>query len=133
VKFIFDFPNFYADDGLVKDRGIRKLLSAPLKQLEGPMIREADKIVCLTHRARELLAEWYGSTLSDRPLLRQFFTFQPRTAHNCRRRARARQGRLAEGKTRFAFLFVRERRGNKDVRPPIHINKRFGKRPIGKA
>ena len=59
IKFIFDFRDFAADGGLVKDRGVRKLLSARLKRLEGPMIREADKIVCLTRKGRGLLSEWY--------------------------------------------------------------------------
>ena len=59
TKFIFDFRDFVADGGLVKSRGARKLISAGLKKIEGPMIREADKIVCLTHKASELLSSWY--------------------------------------------------------------------------
>ena len=59
VKYIFDFRDFYADGGLNKSRGIAWLIFRRLKQLEGPMIREADKIVCLTRRARRVLEEWY--------------------------------------------------------------------------
>jgi glycosyltransferase involved in cell wall biosynthesis len=59
TKLIFDFRDFYADSGLVKSRGLRRLIYARLKQLEGPLVRDADKIVCLTHRARQLLSDWY--------------------------------------------------------------------------
>ncbi len=62
VKFVFDFRDFAADGGLVKDRGVRKMLSARLKRLEEPMIQEADKIVCLTRKGRGLLSEWYLRT-----------------------------------------------------------------------
>jgi glycosyltransferase involved in cell wall biosynthesis len=64
VKFIFDFRDFYADGGIAKASGLQKLLSRGLKRVEGPMIRAADKIVCLTDRAASLLGEFY---LSDRP------------------------------------------------------------------
>jgi glycosyltransferase involved in cell wall biosynthesis len=74
VKFIFDFRDFYADGGLAKDRGVRKLLSAGLKRVERPMIREADKIICLTNRARQLLSEWY---LRDDPRPEQRFQIVP--------------------------------------------------------
>lgn len=59
VKFIFDFRDFYADGGIVKSRGFKKLLSLGLKRVEGPMIRAADKVVCLTEKASLLLAAWY--------------------------------------------------------------------------
>ncbi|ARN79950.1 glycosyltransferase [Methylocystis bryophila] len=64
VKFIFDFRDFYADGGIAKASGLQKLLSHGMKRVEGPMIRAADKIVCLTERAASLLAEFY---LWDRP------------------------------------------------------------------
>ncbi len=59
VKFIFDFRDFYADGGLAKARGLSRLVFHWLKWLEGSMIRDSDKIVCLTHKASELLSDWY--------------------------------------------------------------------------
>lgn len=59
VKYIFDFRDFYADGGLRKSRGIAWLIYRRFKQLEGPMIRSADKVVCLTERAKEVLISWY--------------------------------------------------------------------------
>jgi glycosyltransferase involved in cell wall biosynthesis len=59
VKFIFDFRDFYADGGLAKARGFSKLAYYWLKGLEGPMIRSADKIVCLTHKACDVLSDRY--------------------------------------------------------------------------
>jgi glycosyltransferase involved in cell wall biosynthesis len=59
VKFIFDFRDFYADGGLAKGGGARKLISMGLKRLEGPLIRDADKVVCLTQSAKQILSEWY--------------------------------------------------------------------------
>lgn len=59
IKYIFDFRDFYADGGLTKAKGLSRLAFRRLKQLEGPMIRAADKVVCLTHRATEVLANWY--------------------------------------------------------------------------
>lgn len=64
IKYIFDFRDFYADGGLTKAKGLSRLAFRRLKQLEGPMIRQADKVVCLTHRATEVLTDWY---LSDDP------------------------------------------------------------------
>jgi glycosyltransferase involved in cell wall biosynthesis len=57
VKYIFDFRDFYADGGLVNKPF--KFVYRYLKKLEGPMIRAADKVVCLTHKAKELLVQWY--------------------------------------------------------------------------
>lgn len=61
IKFIFDFRDFYADWGLRNTTGIKRLLYVHMKQLEGPMIRSADRVVCLTKRAANLLTEWYLS------------------------------------------------------------------------
>lgn len=63
VKYIFDFRDFYADGGLVNKPF--KFVYRYLKRLEGPMIGSADKVVCLTHRAKEILARWY---MQDVPL-----------------------------------------------------------------
>lgn len=64
VKYIFDFRDFYADGGLEKSRGLSRMAFRRLKHLEGGLIRSADKVVCLTNRARELLSDWY---LQDDP------------------------------------------------------------------
>ena len=64
VPYIFDFRDFYADGGLDKARGLARLLFQYFKHMEGPMIRKAAKVVCLTERAREVLTEWY---LGDDP------------------------------------------------------------------
>lgn len=56
-KFLFDFRDFYADGGLVNKPF--KFVYRYLKRLEGPMIRNADKVVCLTRRASQILSEWY--------------------------------------------------------------------------
>ena len=65
VKYIFDFRDFYADGGLEKTHGPAKLAYRYFKHLEGPMIREADKVVCLTHRASEVLSDWYLKDVSN--------------------------------------------------------------------
>lgn len=59
VKYIFDFRDFYADGGMQRTNGLAWLIYRRFKQLEGPMIRNADKVVCLTERAKEVLTEWY--------------------------------------------------------------------------
>lgn len=59
IKYIFDFRDFYADGGIENSRGLARLAYHRLKQLEGPMIRSADKIVCLNERTRDLLTDWY--------------------------------------------------------------------------
>jgi glycosyltransferase involved in cell wall biosynthesis len=74
MKFIFDFRDFYADEGLVKERGFRKSLSRGLKRVEGPMIRAAAKVVCLTERAKSILAGLY---LDDDPRALERFQVVP--------------------------------------------------------
>jgi glycosyltransferase involved in cell wall biosynthesis len=74
VKYIFDFRDFYADGGLQKTHGLMRLAYRRMKQLEGPMIRQADKVVCLTKRAQEVLTEWY---LKDVPQTAQRFQIIP--------------------------------------------------------
>lgn len=59
LKFIFDFRDFYADWGLQNTHGIKLFLYKRLKKLEGPMIRAADKVVCLSLRASTILEEEY--------------------------------------------------------------------------
>jgi glycosyltransferase involved in cell wall biosynthesis len=74
TKFIFDFRYFYADWGLQHTRGVKWLLYARMKQLEGQMIRAADKVVCLTYRATGVLADWY---LKDRTVPARTFQVIP--------------------------------------------------------
>lgn len=62
VKFIFDFRDFSADGGLINKRF--KFVYRYLKKLEGPMMQSADKVVCLTHKAKEILIEWYFHDIS---------------------------------------------------------------------
>jgi glycosyltransferase involved in cell wall biosynthesis len=59
IKFIFDFRDFYADWGLQNTRGIKRMLYQRIKRLEGPMVRTADRIICLTHRACNVLNDAY--------------------------------------------------------------------------
>lgn len=59
VKYLFDFRDFYADGGLTKGAALLRPLYRRMKALEGPMIREAARVVTLTERARDLLIEWY--------------------------------------------------------------------------
>ncbi len=74
IKYIFDFRDFYADGGLEKTRGLARLVFRRLKRLEKPLIRNADKVVCLTERARDVLAEWH---LNDLPRPNQRFQIIP--------------------------------------------------------
>lgn len=74
VKYLYDFRDFYADGGLAKGSPLLRPLYQRMKQLEGPMIREADRIVCLTSRARDLLIDWY---LSDDPAAPDRFQIVP--------------------------------------------------------
>ena len=59
LKFIFDFRDFYADWGLQNTQGIKRFLYQRIKNLEGPMVRSADKIICLTYRAKDVLQDVY--------------------------------------------------------------------------
>jgi glycosyltransferase involved in cell wall biosynthesis len=59
VPYIFDFRDFYAENGLAKARGLSRLFYKYFKHMERPMIRSAAKVVCLTKRATEVLSEWY--------------------------------------------------------------------------
>jgi glycosyltransferase involved in cell wall biosynthesis len=59
IKYIFDFRDFYADGGLKKRRGLAYLVFRTLKKRERPMICHADKVVCLTEKAKTVLSAWY--------------------------------------------------------------------------
>ncbi|MEQ1594210.1 MAG: glycosyltransferase [Casimicrobium sp.] len=63
VPYVFDFRDFYADGGLHNKRF--KFVYRYLKRLEGPMIVNAAKVVCLTQRAREVLSDWYCANSGD--------------------------------------------------------------------
>jgi len=62
VKYIFDFRDFSADGGIINKPF--KFVYRYLKKIEGPLILEADKVVCLTQSARTILS---GCYLSDSP------------------------------------------------------------------
>ena len=70
VRFIFDFRDFYADWGLLNTKGIKRLFYIYIKRLEGALIRSADKVVCLTHRASRVLSDSY--LLDERGANRKF-------------------------------------------------------------
>ncbi len=59
IRYILDFRDFYADGGLAKSRGLKRLVFKRLKEMERDLVRDADRIVCLTSRARAVLATWY--------------------------------------------------------------------------
>ncbi|MBX9815533.1 MAG: hypothetical protein A4S12_11850 [Proteobacteria bacterium SG_bin5] len=62
--YLFDFRDFYADGGLAKGHWSRRPLYRRLKRREAGLVRDAEALVCLTARARAILAEAY---LADRP------------------------------------------------------------------
>lgn len=74
VPYLFDFRDFYADGGLAKGAPLLRPLYWRMKRLERPMIRAADRIVCLTGRARDLLIDWY---LAGDPAAKDRFTVIP--------------------------------------------------------
>jgi glycosyltransferase involved in cell wall biosynthesis len=59
LKFVFDFRDFYADWGLQYTRGLKRFLYKRIKRLEGPMLQAADRVICLTNRACDILNEAY--------------------------------------------------------------------------
>lgn len=110
-KLIFDFRDFYADGGLAKARGPARLVFQRLKQLEGPMIRNSDKVVCLTHRATELLADWYLAGVSNArqrfqviPCCADFGHFDPEQVSHAQRDAARRKAGLPEDA--FVVLYL---------------------------
>lgn len=111
IKYIFDFRDFYADGGLAKSRGPARLVFKRLKQLEGPMIRDADKVVCLTERAQAKLTGWYlrdvpgsASRFQVIPCCADFSHFNPAgVAPSDLDRMRARAG-LRESDTVLLYL-----------------------------
>lgn len=74
IRFIFDFRDFYADGNMLKTRGLFWLAYRYMKHLEGPMIRSASKVICLTRRAAEILNGWY---MTDREGQGAHFTVIP--------------------------------------------------------
>jgi glycosyltransferase involved in cell wall biosynthesis len=65
VKYLFDFRDFYADGGLTKGASLLRPLYRRMKRMEGPMIREAARVVTLTERARDILIDWYLTDVPD--------------------------------------------------------------------
>jgi len=74
VKYLFDFRDFYADGGLTKGGALLRPLYRRMKRMEGPMIREAARVVTLTERARDILIDWY---LKDVPHAAKRFAVIP--------------------------------------------------------
>ena len=111
AKFIFDFRNFDADGGIAKWGGLKLLISHGLKRVEGPMIRAADKVVCLTEKAAALLGDWYLGDVADPaarfrvvPCCADFAHFDPaRVSAEAKRRARERAGIREED---FILLYL---------------------------
>jgi glycosyltransferase involved in cell wall biosynthesis len=74
IPFIFDFRDFYANGGLEKTKGLRRLLFQRVKTREGVMIRKSAHVVCLTQRAQQVLSNWY---LTDQRESKTCFTIIP--------------------------------------------------------
>ncbi|HEX4847031.1 MAG TPA: glycosyltransferase [Novosphingobium sp.] len=111
VPYLFDFRDFYADGGLTKGARVLRPLYARMKRMEGPMIRDAARVVCLTERARDLLVDWYLKDVpgaADRftviPCCADFRHFDPaRVEAEHMAEARQRLG-LADGQTVLLYL-----------------------------
>jgi glycosyltransferase involved in cell wall biosynthesis len=111
TPYIFDFRDFYADGGLDNTRGVRRALFRYFKHMEGPMLRDSNKIVCLTKKAREILTDWYFHDEPDParrfciiPCCADFDHFDPaRVTSSARRAAQIRAG-LPEGA--FVLLYL---------------------------
>ncbi len=103
-RYLFDFRDFYADGGLAKGHWLLRPLYRRLKAREGPLIRGADKVVCLTSRARALLVDWYLRDVPDAearfaviPCCADFALFDPaRVSDESVARARAALGLAAD-------------------------------------
>jgi glycosyltransferase involved in cell wall biosynthesis len=74
TPYLFDFRDFYADGGITKGSALLRPLYRRMKRMEGPMIREAARVVTLTERARDLLIDWY---LGDVPNAAERFAVIP--------------------------------------------------------
>lgn len=72
VKLLYDFRNFTADGGL--ERRSFPFVYRYLKRRERVYVRSADRIVCLTERAAEVLTDRY---LQDRPDSKALFQVIP--------------------------------------------------------
>jgi glycosyltransferase involved in cell wall biosynthesis len=111
LKYIFDFRDFYADGGLAKRTGPSRLIFHGLKALEGPMIRRADRVVCLTERARDLLADAYLPDATDPhahfqviPCCADFALFDPARVTDADRHAARTRANLPEGACVVTYL-----------------------------
>lgn len=111
VKFLYDYRDFYADGGLTKGSKLLRPLYRRMKQLEGPMIRDADRIVCLTNRARDLLIDWYLASDPDAagrfqiiPCCADFAHFDPRRTDAGRVDELRRRLGLVPGQTVLLYL-----------------------------
>lgn len=111
TRYLFDFRDFYADGGLTKGAALLRPLYRRMKRMEGPMIREAARVVTLTERARDILVDWYlgdvpgaAARFAVIPCCADFTHFDPAKVEDERlAAARARLG-LAEGQTVLLYL-----------------------------
>lgn len=111
IKYLYDFRDFYADGGLAKGSRLLRPLYRRMKQHEGPMIREADRIVCLTDKARDLLIEWYlandplaASRFAVIPCCADFAHFDPASVSPAAQDAARMQLGLKPGQTVLLYL-----------------------------
>jgi glycosyltransferase involved in cell wall biosynthesis len=111
TKYLFDFRDFYADGGIAKGSALLRPLYRRMKRMEGPMIREAARVVTLTARARDLLIDWYlgdvpnaGERFAVIPCCADFAHFDPaRVTGEQLEAARERLG-LTPGQTVLLYL-----------------------------
>ena len=111
TKYVFDFRDFYADGGLDKARGLSRLFYRYFKRMEGPMIRAAGGIVCLTHKAQAVLTERHLADLpgSSRrfmviPCCADFEHFNPDCVTPVQQSAARERAGLVEGD--FVLLYL---------------------------
>jgi len=59
VPYIFDIRHLTADEGLLKNGGLRWIAARYLKWKERFLVTSAARVVCLTERVRSVLNGWY--------------------------------------------------------------------------
>lgn len=111
TKYLFDFRDFYADGGLTKGAALLRPLYRRIKRLEGPMIREAARVVTLTERARDILVDWYlkdaqnaAARFAVIPCCADFTHFDPAKIDVARVAAARERLGLAPGQTVLLYL-----------------------------
>lgn len=109
VRYVFDFRDFYADGGMQTKRF--KLVYRWLKRKEGGLVRDADKVVCLTQRAAGILSRWYLADRADAlrhfqviPCCADFSLFDPAQVSDAQRAAARRRADIPDGV--FVLLYL---------------------------